>query len=258
MPRFIDDDRAELQQHKVGHFGFTATNIDDLEASGYTLATIACDRSGSTRGFQKPMEDALKASVEALKKHPNSEGMMLRVLAFDSTCEEVHGFIPLADIDTTRYDGSLTPRGMTALFDACINGAQAAAEYGKQLLRDRFNANGILICITDGMNNAGKFRAETFPNNHDVPEVAKAFRQAMEKESLESFATILIGVNMQNGSVKAILEAFHKEAGFSTGMIALDDANPDTIAKIGAFISTSVSSTSTALGTGGPSQSLKW
>lgn len=258
MPKFVDDDTIQLDHHNVGHFGFTAVSLDDLEASGYTLATIACDRSGSTAGFQKPMEDALKASVEALKKHPNSEQMMLRVLAFSTDCEEVHGFIPLADIDASRYDGILAPQSMTALFDACINGAEASAVYGKQLLKDRFNANGILIVITDGLNNSGRFCDGRFPNNPDAKLVAKAFKDTQEKECLESFATILIGVNLKSGDAKVALESFHAEAGFSTPMIALDDASPDTIAKIGAFISSSVSSTSSSLGTGGPSQNLQW
>jgi len=253
MPKFVDDDNATIDQHKVGHFGFTAVSLDDLESSGYTLATIACDRSGSTQGFQKPMEEALKASVAALLRHPNSESMMLRVLTFDTECAELHGFIPLADIEPMRYNGSLEPRGMTALFDACINGAEAASEYGKQLIQDRFNANGILIVITDGMNNSGRFF-----QNRDLPQVAKAFQDTQRNECLESFATILIGVNLQDSHVKTILEDFHRQAGFSTDMIALMDAQPDTIAKIGAFISSSVSSTSTALGTGAPSQSLTW
>lgn len=258
MPKFSNDDTAQLEQHQVGHFGFTAVSLDDLEASGYTLATICCDRSSSTRGFQQPMEAALKASVEALKKHPNSEQMMLRVLTFSTECEEEHGLIPLADIDTSRYDGILSPVGMTALFDACVNGAQAASEYGKQLLQDRFNANGIQIVITDGMNNSGKFCDSSWPSNRDIGKVTKAFQDTQVKESLESFATILIGVNLQDGDIKQILEEFHRQAGFSTDMIALDDANPNTIAKIGDFISSSVSSTSSALGTGGPSQNLGW
>jgi hypothetical protein len=259
MPVFDDNDtNTQLDHHNVGHFGFTAVSLDDLEASGYTLATIACDRSGSTRGFQKPMEDALRASVEALKKHPNSEQMMLRVLAFSTECTEIHGFIPLADIDPSRYDGILAPQSMTALFDACINGAEAAAAYGKQLLEDRFNANGILIVITDGMNNCGRFASSHFPNNSDAKHVAKAFKDTQEKECLESFATILIGVNLKHGDAKTSLEAFHAEAGFSTPMIALDDASTDTIAKIGAFISSSVSSTSSSLGTVTPSQQLQF
>lgn len=259
MPKFTDsDDTIQLQNHTVGHFGFTAVSLDDLEASGYTLATIACDRSGSTSGFQGPMEAALKASVEALRKHPNNEQIMLRVLAFSTDCEEIHGFIPLADIDPSRYDGILAPQSMTALFDACVNGAEAASAYGKQLLKDRFNANGILIVITDGLNNSGTFYDGRFPNNPDAKHVAKAFADTQMKECLESFSTILIGVNLTDKTVKEYLGFFHQEAGFSIPMIALNDAKPDTIAKIGKFISSSVSSTSSSLGTGAPSQQLTW
>lgn len=251
MPKFGED--ISLEQHRVGAFGFTAVSMDDLESSGYTLATIACDRSGSTSGFQKPMEDALKASVEALRKMPTAESIMLRVLTFDTECEEVHGFIPLADIDTARYDGALAPRGMTALFDACVNAAEAAAHYGQQLLRDRFNANGILIVITDGLNNSGRF-----DNDNSLPAVRAAFENTKAKECLESFTTVLIGVNFTNHYAEQALKAFHNKAGFSTDMIALNDADPKTIAKIGKFVTESVSSTSQALGTGGASTSIKF
>lgn len=251
MPKYGDD--ISLEQHKVGHFGFTAVSLDDLEASGYTLATIVCDRSGSTSGFQQPMEAALKASVEALRRHPNSESIMLRVVTIDSDCEEQHGFIPLPDIDLNRYDGMLSPRGMTALFDGCVNAAEAACGYGAQLLRDRFNANGILIVITDGANNAGRF-----PDPSDVIHVRKSFDQATQRESLESFVTILIAVNTNAADFAAALRSFHDQAGFSIPMIELADATPATIAKIGKFVTDSISSTSTALGTGGPSQSISF
>lgn len=251
MPKFGED--MTLDQHQVGHFGFTAVSLDDLESSGYTLATIVCDRSGSTQGFQKSMEEALKASVEALRRHPNSESIMLRVLTIDSACEEQHGFIPLADIDVSRYDNMLAPRGMTALFDGCVNAAEAAASYGKQLLKDRFNANGILISITDGDNNAGKFASDS-----DVIHVRKSFDDALLRESLESFTTILIAVNMQNAAFAQKLRRFHDQAGFTIPMIELSDASPATIAKIGKFITDSVSSTSTALGTGGASQTIRF
>lgn len=249
MPKFTED----LEQHKVGHFGFSAVSIDDLESSGYTLATIVCDRSGSTSGFQDAMEAALKSSVEALRKHPNSESIMVRVLTIDSECEEQHGFIPLPDVDTDRYDGMLAARGMTCLFDGCVNGAQAASQYGRQLLQDRYNANGILIVITDGMNNAGKFAAES-----DVSHVKKAFDDTKLTECLESFTTVLIAVNVENIGVGAGLRKFHADAGFTADMIELKDASPATIAKIGEFITDSVSSTSTSLGTGAASQSIKF
>lgn len=259
MPKFKDSETANLSSHAVGHFGFTAVNLDELEASGYTLATLVCDRSGSTQGFQGPMEAALKASVDALRRHPNSESMMLRVLTIDNQCEEVHGFIPLPDIDPSRYDGILSPRGMTALYDGCVNAAQASAEYGRQLLNDRFNANGIAIFITDGCNNAGRFNSKSGTDLHyDLPEVKKALESTTKKECLESFSSILIGVNVQDREVSSALKLLHDEGGFTIPLIELDNANADTIAKIGGFITDSVSSSSQALGTGGPSKSISF
>ena len=250
MPKL---ENIELETHRIGHFGFTAVKMDDLEAAGYTLATIVCDRSGSTSGFQNEMEQALKSSVEALQKGKtfDPETVMLRVLTIDNEVQEQHGYIPLLDIDPNRYDGILSPRGMTALFDGCIDAAQAAAQYGLQLRKDRFNANGIMIVITDGANNAGKFS-----EMRDVAEVQKAFGETKQSESLESFTSILIAVNI--GSYSKVLNDFHKAAGFTVPIIDLKDASPETIAKIGDFIVSSVSSTSTALGTGGPSQSIKF
>ena len=247
MPKFGED--ASLDKHAVGHFGFTAVSMDDLESSGYTLASLVVDRSGSTQGFEQPMEAAVVASIEALRKMPTADSIMLRVLTIDNDCEEQHGFIPLADIDVARYVGAFSPRGMTSLFDGVINAAEAAACYGTQLLKDRFNANGILIVITDGCNNAGRFCSDS-----DLPAVRDALTSTQRKECLESFTTVLIGVNLQSREVEAVLRKFHAEAGFSVPMIALKDADPKTIAKIGKFVTDSVSSTSQALGTGGPSQ----
>ncbi len=251
MPKLMDVEN--LENHKVGHFGFTAVSMDDLEAAGYTLATIVCDRSGSTSGFQQDMEKALKASVEALQESKtfDPETVMLRVLTIDNDVEEQHGYIPLLDIDTDRYDGILSARGMTALFDGCVDAAQAASNYGLQLRRDHYNANGIMIVITDGANNAGKFSSPV-----DVDEVKKAFQETQRSESLESFTSILIAVNAL--SYSTVLRDFHADAGFTVPVVDLKDASPETIAKIGDFIVSSVSSTSTALGTGGPSQTIKF
>ena len=250
MPKFGQDDT--LEQHRVGNFGFSAVAMGDLDgAAGYTLATLVCDRSGSTSGFQQPMEDALKASVEALRKHPNADTIMMRVVTVADACKEEHGFVPLPDVEVSRYDGMLAPQGMTSLFDGLVNAAEALAAYGQILRHDRYRVNGILICITDGLNNAGKFR-----HDGDVVYVKDAFTKPLGAESLESLATILIAVNVTDRAVSAAMKKLHTDAGFTVPMIELQDAKPDTIAKIGQFISASVSSTSQALGTGAPSQSV--
>lgn len=260
MPKFTED--AKLENFKVGTFGFTAVNPEELGASGYTVVDLVLDRSGSTASFQQEMEAAVKAALKALKKHPRADNMLVRVSTFESSVEEVHGYKLLADIDPNSYDGILAPGGMTALSDAIISASEAAANYGKMLLESDYEANGIMLVITDGWNNAGVHNAELYHGqkgvNFDsqIAKVKQALKAPLTKECLESYISILIGVNIQEA--KADLELYHKEAGFTQDLIPLGDAEPATIAKIGRFVSESVSSQSQALGTGGPSRAINF
>lgn len=269
MPKFADD--TTLEQFHVGTFGFTAQTIDELESSGYTLADIVVDVSGSTSGFTDAMEAALKGSLVSLKgdptnkikPHPKADSMMVRITRFDSSIVEIIGYTLLANIDIDSLTGALQARGATALFDACISGAEAAFHYADALRKEDYDVNGILIVITDGMNNSGKYSAycssgQYFPDKATFDKqtgiVATALKMPLKKEAMESYISILIGVNV--GSCQAELDQFHQLAGFTQPLIALDDASPQTIGKIGGFISASVSSQSQARGTGGPSQSI--
>ena len=268
MPKFAKD--VNLERIQVGNFGFTAVSPDELGASGYTLADIVVDCSGSTNAFTGEMTAALKGAIDALKRHPRADNMMVRVTRFDSSIDEIHGYMLVSDIDPANYDGTLDARGMTALNDGVISATEAASNYGKTLLSQDFDANGIVIVITDGWNNAGKYSASARehqpgssvfdyqPSSRIYEEQLKLVGAAMlaplQKECLESYVSILIGVNC--AAAKGTLEKFHAGAGFTQDFIALEDASPDTIAKIGQFISESVSSQSQAIGTGGPSQSI--
>lgn len=251
MPIFSES--QTLETHNIGHFGYSAIPLDELEAAQFTLATIACDRSGSTMGFTKEMTAAVISAVEALKKNPLSHDMLLRVVTFDSQLEEIHGFIPIGSIDPAQYEGCFEPRGMTALFDACISLVEATENFSVSLASKQYLNNGIVIVITDGLNNAGRFSAD-----RDVPQVAKAFSSGVKSETLESLATILITVGTKDPSTKRGLIKFHQDAGFTNPMIDVESATPDAIARIGRFITSSISSTSMVLGTGGPSQSLNF
>lgn len=244
MPRFTES--QTLESHNVGHFGYAAVPTDELEASQFTLATIVCDRSGSTAAFQGDMESALKSTIESLKGHADAEQIMVRVIAFSDTIEELHGFCPVTGIDESQYSDSLKPRGLTALFDSVISAAEATEDYSSKLAAKNFLNNGILIVITDGWNNAGRFR-----NPNDVSHVKEALSRAMKMEALESLMTILVAVNWNEA--RAELEAFHAEAGFTQQLIGVDVATPEAIARVGQFVATSISSTSMSLGSGGPS-----
>jgi len=116
------------------------------------------------------------------------------------------------------------------------------------LLASQYMSNAAVFVITDGMDNASKLPAN---------EVQKALDDARTSEALESIMPVLIGVNTDASGLNAYLEAFQKEAGFQQ-YIAIGEATEAELAKLGGFISSSISSQSHALGTGGPSQSLSF
>lgn len=247
MPKIGGSQSVNLQQHKVGHFGFSATRIEDLGATEYTLVTVIADRSGSTASFQLEMEACLKEIVAACLKSPRADNLLLRLVTFDDNAQEVHGFKLLADIKPDDYNGVMHPGGLTALYDACVDGIEATNNYGRQLLEQDYNVNGIVFVITDGMNNRGVSTTN---------QVKKALEAAVSGENLESLVSILIGVNVNEPMALAELQKFATEAGFSHPLVELKDANKNTLAKFAQFVSQSVSSQSQAVGSGGPSQKI--
>lgn len=242
MPKLND----EAFQSNAGHFGFSGVKIDELGATEYTLVTIVADRSGSVESFYLAMEASLKEIVKACQRSPRADNLMIRLVTFSTTHAEFHGFKLLSTINLSDYDGCLVPQSSTALFDACVDGIEGMSNYGKYLIDQDYNANGIVFIITDGMNNAGKLEAR---------HVKKALAETVKGEKLESVISILITVNVQDSQAKQELDEFHQEVGF-TQVVNLDDATEKTLAKLAAFVSRSISSQSKSLGSGAASQPL--
>lgn len=245
MPKFTDD---QMETHGIGgsNFQFSGTKIEHLGATEYTLGVIVVDASGSVYRFWDNIKNALKETVKACRKNPRADNMMLRVILFSTDIREVHGFKALPSINESDYDTLDLIGSVTTLFDASYNGIQSATEYGKTLLASQYMSNASVFVITDGMDNASKLPAN---------EVAKALEDARTSEALESIMPVLIGVNTDASGLNAYLDAFQKEAGFQQ-YIAIGQATEAELAKLGGFISSSISSQSQALGTGGVSQSL--
>ncbi len=250
MPRLMGQD-PEMQQGMIGGsgFGFTGTRIDHLTATSYTLATLIIDASGSVSPFATQLDEMLRTVVGACKKSPRSDNILVRVLSFNSTfrpngINEIHGFRPLADIDVDADYPPIRPNGGTPLFDASFSAIGATTTYGKQLRDLDYVVNAIVFIVTDGDDTGGTA----------TPTMIKT---EMEKvtigEELESMVSILIGIN--TAQCRAFLDTFKDDAGLTT-FIDAGNATPATIAKIGGFVANSISSTSVALGTGGPSQQI--
>jgi len=245
MPKLAN---MNMETHQIGgsNFKFSATRIEDLGASEYTLAAIVVDVSGSVSPFRKEIEAALKEVVKACRRSPRADNMMLRVVLFDDKLSEVHGFRPLPDCNESDYDGCIPEGGMTALYDAAYDAVGSVIEYGKKLSENDFDVNAAVFVITDGEDNRSKMTCNT---------VAKTLEKARKSEALESIMPVLIGVNTNQGNLTQYLTMFKDEAGFQQ-FVAIDSATEKQLAKLGGFISKSISSQSQALNSGGVSQSM--
>src|SRR6185295_2193283 len=144
--------------------------------------------------------------VQASKLSPRADNLLLRLVAFDHTLSELHGFKLLENCNLADYGGILRSGGSTALYDATENAVSSTINYGQKLGAGDFSDNGIFFVITDGMDNASKLSAK---------KVKEALSRAVTSEALESIVSILIGVNVQDPHVGGFLQRFQREAGFT-------------------------------------------
>lgn len=245
MPQ-LNNHTMDDQTLPTGQYGFSATRIDQLGASEYTLVTIVTDVSPSVSAFVKEMETALREIITACKYSPRADNLMLRLVTFSGVMEEAHGFKLLEQCRLDDYKGCLKITGSTALYDASENCISAMNAYGKQLTDADFSVNGIVFVITDGEDNASTL---------GVRHVREALERAGQTEAMQSLVSILIGVNVQDQRIGAYLQDFKNEAGF-THYVEIGKASARTLAKLADFVSRFISSQSQALVSGTTSQSL--
>ena len=245
MP-LLDHTGLEQAALTTNTYGYSATRLDALGAAEYTLVTVACDVSGSVSPFKRELEDTLQSIVKACRLSPRADNLMLRLVAFDDTLKEVHGFKLLEHCHAHDYKGVLKIGGSTALYDAAENAVSAATDYAVRLGTGDFVANAIVFILTDGMDNASTLTARA---------VQAALVSAVTSENLESLVSVLIGVNVADKAVGGYLQDFRCDAGF-TQYVEIGKADAKTLAKVADFVSRSISAQSQSLGTGGPSQSL--
>ena len=246
MPLFAQDD---MDTHAVTgtNFKYSATRIgDNLGASGYTLVALTVDRSYSVVSFKDEIERCVKEAIHSCKYSPRGDSLMLRYLLFNNDLEEGHGYRPLSECDTDKYLGSVNPSGMTACFDACVSQLGAMQDYAKALVDSAYDVNGILIVITDGMDNQSTYEASA---------VAKRMAEIRKSEQLESLLAILVGVNVNEPEVSQYLKRFETDGGFDK-YIEIEKADAKSLAKLSDYVSKSISAVSQKLGSGQPSQAL--
>lgn len=237
----------DLEQLKTGsNFVFSATKIDKLGASEYTLASIVLDVSGSVSSFAANLEQMVKTVLKSCQKSPRADNLMLRFVTFNGHISENHGFKELTKIKESDYDNQIHCGGSTALFQATQSALEATVAYGDRLMKQDYLVNAIVFVITDGEDNEGG----------TTPERIKTFLDNTKLgEQLESLNIVLVGITQNNTGLNGYLKDFADRAGI-TQYVDMGSATPGRVAKLAQFVSQSVSSTSSALGTGGPSQPI--
>jgi hypothetical protein len=230
-------------------FGYSATRIDELGASEYTLVTLIVDQSGSVSRFRKEIESCIKEVIGACSPAlcPYSDKLMIRLVLFDNQLEEVHGYKLLENCNPDDYNGCIRPGGTTALHDATKTSVDATVDYAKALVDQDYGVNAIVAIITDGLDNDSSFSARDCRNS---------LEEAVTGEMLESIRSILVGVDTdKNPHVVAGLKEFKDVAGIDQ-FESIGNANAKSLAKVAEFFSQSISAQSQALGTGGPSKPI--
>src|SRR5215210_2163895 len=111
------------------HYGYSATRLAELGATEYTA------------DFIFDMEAAITRIVQACKSSPRADNLLLRLVAFDDSLSEVHGFKLLENCNLADYGGVLRAGGSTALYDAAENAVSSTVNYGQRLSAADFSAN---------------------------------------------------------------------------------------------------------------------
>jgi len=227
-------------------YDFSATRLDQLDATEYTLVCIAADVSSSVGSFRAEIESCVKEVVRACGHSPRADNLMLRLTRFNHRIEEVHGYRPLTECNPIDYDGALPCSGCTALYDASHNAVESVARYGHDLQDAGLTANGIVFVITDGEDNQ---------STQSVVAIRDALTKARSAEHLESVLTILVGVGTDNQDLGTVLSDLANDAGFDH-FLGLPAADAKTLASLADFVSRHIALQSRVLGTGAAARAL--
>lgn len=254
MPKLLVDTPPNVNANHG--FSYSHIGIEKLEASNYTIVHIVTDQSGSVCEFKDELENINKVCVESCQNSPESENLLIRTTAFNAgwtgtgTCiEELHGYTLLSVIDPTQYKGVINPNGGTPLYDATLDALDSLKDFSKKLYDEQHICNAILFVITDGEENSSE--------KADIDKIESVMKKLHRDEELESFTSILIGVNTNDTTVHNFLKTYHQKASFDQ-YVDIENADKKSLAKLAKFVSRSVSSTSQSLGGGQASQPVDY
>jgi hypothetical protein len=239
-------------------FQFTAPPLAVFEEQKYTVVGITTDQSGSIYGVRGDLFAMNEAIDRDLKAGAGKHTIIVRRTAFTdnfpNNVREQHGFLPALAVDPTNHFpvvNSYGEYGGTPLADGVMETILAAKEQAMQLI----NIQGVplvnlaLAFLTDGGETGSRFKPA---------DIKAAIEQILAEGEIESIVTILVGVDCSENTTEGKrtrqkLETFQQQAGL-TKFIPFDEMTPGAFGQVARVISQTFTSTSQALGSGGPSK----
>lgn len=235
-------------------FQFSGEQLEDLGSDVFTLVNISADSSYSTQGFEEVIRKAVAKVILDCSKMPMSKSILIRVCEFSGyDVQEIVGFTQVNKLLSYDWSAHFQSSGSTPLHDATIEGIEACSNYGQKLQESYYQSNALNVVITDGEENTSR----KYPYDQ-VSSVADQIEKIKMKETLDSLKTILVGLNRDSdSSMTTYLDRFFTNTKIDQYVEAKDSDSTD-FARLGGFISQSVSSTSQQLGSGQPSANLSF
>ena len=243
-----EDLSIQINTNNLG-FHYSTVQMDDLAqfgASEYTIAQVIVDWSGSVGSFSSDLIDSLRLILDACKKHPRAENVLLRVVLFNSDfgVKEIHGFLPVNTIDQVIYSKMGSPDGGTPLYDGVADSLDSLYQYGVEMVKNQFACNAVTFIVTDGEENCSH-------KTKSVSAIKAMTTKLKQNDPLESLTSILIGIN--DTYCQAYLTQFKDDAGIDEYK-SIKDATKGNLAKLAHFVSQSISTASVALNQGNSNQ----
>ena len=250
MPKLLGKTPMETHQ-MMQQYKYSGQPLDKLGGSKYTLVTLVLDMSPSIEEFVPDMEEMCGTIIKSCKLDPNKESIMFRFVGFHEDVIELQGFTELRHYDPDQFKGAIKVGMSTALYEATYESILATESYGEQLVNGDYMCNAVVFILTDGKN---MIHGHATPNL--ISQKLKEIRADEGARTVESINTILVGASDRSDVIDA-LESFYQAAGLNQ-FVKMGDATEKNLAKLGNFVSQSVSSSSQALGSGGPSAPLSF
>lgn len=119
-----------------------------------TLFSVVLDETGSMQGNHSAVITAFDEMINALKDSKAADSILMSVWAFNERATRlVHSYLPLDLVPVlTDYD----PDNGTNLFDATLDSITGLLQYEDDLAKAGTRTQSIVVCFTDGEDNASR------------------------------------------------------------------------------------------------------